>query len=206
MRPPDRVQAIAPGGVGFFTLPEDTHDDTPINWSVGINNLRSLVGQSSDAEAYNDVKQFFFAADHDPGCVGHGCDVDSLDREDLALFWESLDQVSFVQRFGSTPLLREESQISYLNSRRFSNISLHTYPGGHGATPAAIAMVMNFFINEAYPKSIPSQDIPPSSGFGIRWPGIGAAVSSYLQAVIRRYAWAQAALCLFRKSLWQGKP
>lgn len=71
---PDRVLSVSAGGVnGIVTLPIEQGDlernlpfaDLPANYPVGVADIESLTGESFDADAFRNVRQFVYMGEDD---------------------------------------------------------------------------------------------------------------------------------------------
>lgn len=63
---PDRVQAITAGGInGLPTLPLEEANNEDLMYSVGINDLQSLVDLEFDLDTYKDIPQYLYMGGED---------------------------------------------------------------------------------------------------------------------------------------------
>ena len=172
---PDRVIAIAAGGGSNFMLPLSSYNGIPINWPVGINDLKGLSGIDFDQNAYNQISQFIFIGDQDGKIPNTIVFPDSWGVTNM---WESVGQRDFLrQSFGTTDPIRMGNEIEYLNSNGFNNITFKVYIGiGHQETDSMVNDKMVFLmrvIEPFYnPVPTPTSSIPiVIDGYANDWAG-----------------------------------
>jgi hypothetical protein len=160
---PEIVQAIAVGGLGgVFTLPEEIYQNIPIDWPVGINDLKTISGIEFDRENYKKIKQYIFYGDQDTG-KNHNTFIWPLSWGTSG-FWKSLNQIKFIaNKFGDEDFIRVQNQITYLNSIGYDNISFHLYSGiGHEVPDYVIGDFMEFFVREIFHTDLPKPTTAPT--------------------------------------------
>ena len=138
---PERIQALAAGQCGgAMTLPESIYDSIPMNWPVGVNDFKSLVGYKFDQEAYRQVPQYIYIGDQDNNTTLFWV-------SDYNEVWRSPGQIYFLKStFGDTDPIRLQNQVSYLNNLGYINITFELYPGiGHQLTGDMLNDVFAFF-------------------------------------------------------------
>ena len=88
---PDRVLAIAAGSCGGnFVLPLKSYNGIPINWPVGINDLKTLADIEFDQNEYKNISQFIYIGDQD---TQHSTVPD--DAQSATGHFEAVSQIDF---------------------------------------------------------------------------------------------------------------
>lgn len=142
---PERIQALAAGQCGgAITLPESTYNNTPMNWPVGVNDFKQLVGYEFNKDSYKQVPQMIYIGDQDNknSTVYWGPYADDYNET-----WRTPSQVYFlINTFGKMDPDRLKNQIAYLNNLGYNNITLKIYPGvGHELTDEMLNDMFSFF-------------------------------------------------------------
>ena len=142
---PERIQAIAAGQCGgAMTLPESLYDTTPMNWPVGVNDFKKLVGYDFDREGYKKIPQFIYIGDND---VKNTTLYWGPYDDDYNEVWKTPSEIYFLKKtFGDTDPIRLQNQVVYLNNLGYTNITIKLYPGiGHQLTGEMLDDTFAFF-------------------------------------------------------------
>jgi len=126
---PERVQAVSAGHCGgTLILPRSTHNETVMNWPVGVSNFESLVGQPFNEEVYKQIPQYIYVGDHDDN---------TMVKRVWGTFYTDDEVVFLINTFGYGPPSTLKNQSEYLQLlgyniqfKLYPNVS--TGPGTHG--------------------------------------------------------------------------
>ncbi|MGM0409741.1 MAG: hypothetical protein ACQEQF_03170, partial [Bacillota bacterium] len=106
---PDRVQAIATGGInGLPILPYDNIKDENLIYPVGIYDLKNLVNKDFDLEAYRDVPQYVYLGEEDAN--------DTLPYDDA---FGDTEREIIINVFNTEPVNENKPENSYILLERF---------------------------------------------------------------------------------------
>jgi len=142
---PERIQAIAAGQCGgAITLPEISYNNTPMDWPVGVNNYKKLVGYDFNREEYKKIPQFIYIGDQD---VKHSTLYWGPYEDDYNEVWRTPGEIYFLKAsFGDSDPIRLQKQVAYLNNLGYTNIIFKLYPGiGHQLTDEMLDDTFTFF-------------------------------------------------------------
>jgi pimeloyl-ACP methyl ester carboxylesterase len=139
---PDRVLAVAGGGIGWPIVPATEFEKESLRYPIGLADLAAFVGKPADLDAFRSVTWLLFR--------GAGDDNDPV--RSLDCFAES-DAELIGRRFGTTPVARwAAAERFYAEARLPARLVL--YPGvGHSTTPAIREDIAVFFekrLHEVY--------------------------------------------------------
>jgi len=135
---PERVRGIAGGQCGgSLTVPGSRYNGVDMNWPVGVNDFRSLVGYDFNMSYYQQIPQFIYIGDQDI----NGSTVAPGNHD---LFTD--EQMKFLnETFGDNDPVRLENQYTYM-SEQGCKVELKLYPGvAHQITSDMINDTYSFF-------------------------------------------------------------
>jgi len=118
---PDRVRGIAGGQCGgSLTVPGTNYNGVDMNWPVGVNNFRSLVGYDFNTSYYQQIPQFIYIGDQD----NNNSTVAPGNHD---LFTD--EQMEFLnETFGNSDPIRVENQCAFMSETE-CNVEFKLYPG-----------------------------------------------------------------------------
>ena len=123
---PDRVQAIAAGGVSHLIIPESSYSGTVLDYPLGVNDFHSLAGYQFNKGAFMTVPKFIYLGDQDIW----------NDNVVYGDFWPDNSMVDFLNNtFGDTAPIRMTNMSSHI-IQLGCNLEFKIYPGvGHTWNP-----------------------------------------------------------------------
>jgi len=118
---PDRVRGIAGGQCGgSLTVPGTNYNGVDMNWPVGVNDFRSLVGYDFKMSYYQQIPQFIYIGDQDNS-------NSTVAPGNHDLFTD--EQMDFLnENFGNSDPVRVENQCAFMSETE-CNVEFKLYPG-----------------------------------------------------------------------------
>jgi|CZKI01.1.fsa_nt_gi hypothetical protein len=131
---PDRVLALAGGGIAWPVAPIAEVGGDSLRFPIGLADVEAFTGEPASLDALRLVKWFLYRGSDDHN--------DPVDYRDC---YAEADAELIRRRFGSTPAVRwPEAERLYAEAHLPARLVL--YPGvGHGPTPAIREDIVQFF-------------------------------------------------------------
>ncbi len=133
---PDRVLAVAGGGIAWPVAPTTEFEKERLRYPIGLADIETFTGKPANADALRSVAWFLFRGAEDTN--------DPVDYRDC---YAESDAELIRRCFGSTPATRwSAAERLYAEARLPARLVL--YPGvRHGWTPAIREEIAQFFEN-----------------------------------------------------------
>ena len=134
---PDRVRGIAGGQCGgSLTVPWTNYNGVDMNWPVGVNDFRSLLGYDFNMSYYQQIPQFIYIGDQD----NNNSTVAPGNHD---LFTD--EQMDFLdENFGNSDPIRVENQCAFMSEME-CNVEFKLYPGvAHQITSDMLNDIFSF--------------------------------------------------------------
>jgi pimeloyl-ACP methyl ester carboxylesterase len=147
---PDRVLAVAGGGIAWPIVPTGEFEKEKLRYPIGLADIEAFTGKPASLDSLRSVAWFFFRGSEDR--------KDSVDYRDC---YAEADAELIRRRFGPTPAARWPAAERLYAEERLS-AWLVIYPRvGHRLTPEIQEDIVHFF--EQRLRAVRGTPVPPGS-------------------------------------------